>query len=154
MDLTWASVLKVVIAGVGTYILLPAFLILRDLLIWKLITTCILTKKLRNSVKQYAHLVHKWNSIYTVKAVEGKSGYVLGGTSVDKAKFDDHINKMDIVSDKINDLDLYIKRRSRLLGLMLEHYKHKGINPIPEWLEKEHKKAESGQGSIIGVKQN
>lgn len=112
MDITWESIFRILAVGMGTYIFLPLLLIIRDMLLWKVITTCLLSKKLRESIKQYALLVHRWNTKYTVKAKHDGSGYFLGEEQITKAQFSEYLEHMDTTSDKINELDLYIQLKS------------------------------------------
>ncbi|MGQ8367433.1 hypothetical protein [Glaciecola sp. 1036] len=141
MDLTWGAIFKVIIAGLGTYTVLPAFLILRDYLIWKLIGAYILNDDLQSKIKQFVFLTTEWNTKYCKNATrtnkDGIEVYIIDGQPATKGEFDQYLVDMDRVSKLINELDLFINRKSRFLNWMLKHYKQEGSNPIQAWKDKE-----------------
>jgi hypothetical protein len=131
MDITWSAILKVMIAGLATYVLLPAALILRDMLLWKIINVFILSDKLRKKIREYAYSADVYNQKYSGKHDFGENEIESGlSFMAESQKAQDHIQ----------DLRLYINRKSRLLGWLLIHYKQEFNNPIQEW--KEQAKAE------------
>mgnify|MGYP003624364211 CR=1 FL=1 len=151
MDLTWVAIFKVLIAGLGTYTLLPAFLILRDLLLWKLIGAYILNDDLRLKLKQYVFLINEWNAKYCKKATrsieDGKYVFIIDGQPVTQEEFSAYSSDLDKMSEKINELDLFINRKSRFLDWMLQHYKQQGSNPIQAWIEKEKERITGAESS-------
>jgi hypothetical protein len=151
MDLTWGAIGKILIAGLGTYTLLPAFLILRDYLLWKLIGAYILNDDLRSKLKQFVFLANEWNIKFCGQATgsykDESSVYLIDGKSVTREKFDQYLLDSDVMSKKINELELFINRKSRFLDWLLQHYKQQGSNPIKQWKEKELER-------ITGVKQS
>jgi hypothetical protein len=124
MDITWSAILKVMIAGLATYVLLPAALILRDMLLWKLINTLILNDGLRKKIRDYALKADEYNVKYSGEH---------------KFEGDEFENGLDFLSasqkaqNEIQDLRLYINRKSRFLNWLLVHYKQEFDNPIQEW---------------------
>jgi hypothetical protein len=141
MDLTLGAIFKVIVAALATYTVLPVFLILRDYLIWKLIGVYILNDNLRSKLKQFVFLTSEWNIKYCKNATrtdkDGIEVYVIDGQPASKGEFDQYLADMDRVSKLINELDLFINRKSRFLNWMLKHYKQEGSNPIQAWKEKE-----------------
>jgi hypothetical protein len=141
MDLTWGAIFKVLIAGLGTYTLLPAFLILRDFLLWKLIGAYILNNDLRSKLKQFVFLVNESNTKYCKKATRSNKGgndvFIIDGQPATQEEFNTYLSDSDKMSDKINELNLFINRKSRFLDWMLQHYKQQGSNPIQAWKDKE-----------------
>jgi len=141
MDLTWGAIFKILIAGLGTYTLLPAFLILRDFLLWKLIGAYILNDDLRSKLKQFVFLANEWNTKYCKKATrsnkDGNDVFIIDGQPATQEEFNTYLSDSDKMSDKINELNLFINRKSRFLDWMLQHYKQQGSNPIQAWKDKE-----------------
>jgi hypothetical protein len=133
MDITWAAIGKILLAGFASYILLPAALILRDQVLWKVITTYILNDKLRNEIRTYARLADHWNKNFAGK--KNFDGDAFEG-------FAKHVESSQKAQDELNKSKLYIDRKSRLLSLLLKHYKHEAINPIGEWKKQAHKEIE------------
>ncbi len=155
MDLTWSAILKVLVAGLGTYTLLPLFLILRDFLLWKVIGAYILNSDLRSKLKQFVYLANEWNTKYCKKAVrsnkDGNEVFIIDGQPVTKDEFDKYLSESDKMSETINELDLFINRKSRFLDWMLQHYKQQGSNPIQEWKDKELERITSVKKSSQGT---
>jgi hypothetical protein len=141
MDLTWYAIFKVCFAGLVTYTILPAFLILRDFLLGKLIKTYILNEDLRSKLKQFVFLVNEWNTKYCKEASrsnkDGNNVFVIGGQPATQKEFNKYSSDSIEISLKINELDFFIKRRSKFLDWMLHHYKQQGLNPIQAWKDKE-----------------
>jgi hypothetical protein len=54
MDITWATIFKVLVVGIGTYVVFPVALILRDYLLWKFINAYILNETLMKNIREYA----------------------------------------------------------------------------------------------------
>ncbi len=142
MDITWFSIAKVVIAGLITYIFLPLFLMIRDVLLWKVIRQFLLTDKLRTAIKRRSLLVYEWNAEHVVTAVQNSERFYIDSLPVSEDKFYAYIDRGEYLSQQITSLDLFINSRSQIVGLLLTHYKHSAANPIPEWLESEYKRIE------------
>src|SRR5690606_30078371 len=87
MDLSWSAILKVLVAGLATYVLMPAFLILRDLMLWRMVNVFILHDKLRTEVRRYVSMAHQWNTKYVnvesrMDFIEEVVVYSIGGERV------------------------------------------------------------------------
>lgn len=137
MDLTWSAIFKVLSVGLATYILMPAFLILRDYLLWRLVNAYILNNELRRAVFRYAALAHRWNSKHVVESkIDSSSGeviYTIGGEEVSKDAWYKFQKESDSLQRQISELKLLIDRKSRLLTWLLRHYKQEQTNPIDDW---------------------
>lgn len=59
MDISWAMIGKVMLVGIVTYIFLPAFLVVRDVVLWWIINSYILTGQAQRNVRQYVALEHE-----------------------------------------------------------------------------------------------
>ena len=66
--LTWNAIFKILLVGLGTYVFLPLFLILRDAVLWKVINIFILNDKLRKEIRRYVILTNSWNETYAGKS--------------------------------------------------------------------------------------
>ncbi len=136
MEITWSAIGKVLVAGIATYVLLPAALIARDYILWKLINAYVLNNKLREEVRRYARLAENWN-----KKFSGKREF--SGSSDD-----DFLNFLDAsqkAQEEIQKVKLYIDRNSRFLTWLLKHYKQDAINPIGEWKKQAKEELEKRQ---------
>ena len=132
MDITWTSIFKVLAAGLATYIIMPAILVFRDLLLWKLVKLFILNNSLRKAVREEAILVDKWNSEFASESFTPETNEELR----------DYMARRDSLLGKVQDKTLSIDRKNRLLGSMLKQYKHPAPNPIQDWRKDAKKEVE------------
>ena len=139
MDITWSAIGKLLLAGLGTYVLLPAILILRDYILWKLVNTFILNEKLRRKVKSLAIFMQLWNENYAkdvkINSENNKTTYFVGGEELTSEEFKSYREKEDKLKSQIEEAQLYIKRKSNFLNWLLKHYKQDATNPINDWLQ-------------------
>lgn len=138
MDLTWGSILKVLVAGLATYVLMPAFLILRDYVLWLVVKTFILNDKLRTEVLRYAAMANEWNAKYAevesrIDHTDDETVFSIGGDQVTQEVWLKHNKETEDLQKSIMEVKLYIDRKSRLLTWLFRHYKQETENPIPEW---------------------
>ncbi len=117
------------VAALATYVLLPAVLVLRDYVIWKLVSVYVLNDNLRSEIRRYAMLSDDYK-----KNCSGSHDFPLGKEKEGFA----FVAKSQKVSDELNKTKFYIDRKSRFLSWMLKHYKQDGKNPIDEWLKQAH----------------
>ena len=144
MDITWGALGKLLLAGLGTYVMLPAVLILRDYILWKFIKAYILNDKLRQKVKAHAVFVHGWNKdfAYDVKITskDGEATYVVGEKELSLDEFKLYRQKADKMEKQIEETKLFINRKSNFLNWLLKHYKQDATNPIDEWFKSDTKR--------------
>lgn len=147
MDITWASILKLVIGAVSggflTYIFLPLALILREFLLWRLIRNFLLTAKLRQSIHRYSVLVYEWNTsghagVTSVNA----TGCFIGDKKVALDEFSKFVDRGEYLSEEIELLNSYISGRSRLVSLLIKHFNQSAENPIPRWKKQQYDSVE------------
>ena len=124
MDISWSAILKVMLAGFATFVLLPAALIIRDMILWKLINFFILNDKLRMKIRDYALKAELYNEKYSGQHSFDESQIEKG------LKF---LTESQKAQDEIQDLKLLINRKSRFLNWLLVHYKQDYVNPINDW---------------------
>lgn len=139
LDISWGAIGKVLIAGLGTYVLLPAALVLRDFVLWRVIDAYILNRELRSKIEQHADLVHMWNKEYAVdrcvRHEGGKTTYTINGEKVTPQQWEQHRLASDRTEKSIEEIDLYIRRKSNFLNWLMRHYKQDATNPIPDWFQ-------------------
>ncbi|MDH5572125.1 MAG: hypothetical protein OEY89_10190 [Gammaproteobacteria bacterium] len=75
MDLTISigTLLKIAGIAVGTYVLLPLFLVFRDYLLWRVIDHLIITDDLKDKINLYSNYLVQWNNNYVGKISISKS---------------------------------------------------------------------------------
>jgi hypothetical protein len=142
MDISWVSIGKVLVSFLGVYLVLPFLLLIRDLLLWKVICKVCLTKGLRNDVRRRAMFAYEWNTKHAVKMELNGNGYFIDGKAVTQKEFHKHEDRGDFLSSEISQLDLTINARSKIVGLLIKHYKHDAKNPVGDWMESEYKRVE------------
>lgn len=144
MEITWAAVGKVMLAGIGTYIFLPAFLVLRDVVLWWAINRFILNKKAQVNVRRYVNLVNEWNTKYagysSISSDETGSRYTVNGQIVTEGDFIKCLNREDVVLRELRALKVDLDRRARFLRWLLKHYHQDIIDPINEWKKEEERR--------------
>src|SRR5690625_2598269 len=127
MDITWPTIFKVMIAGLGTYILLPAFLVFRDAVLWWAINRYVLNDQAQINVKRYVELHNEWNSDHAGKRVSTEDG----------EKFDRHFNRSEHIRSELRKLQIDLDRRAKFLNWILKHYNQEPVDPINEWRKDE-----------------
>lgn len=142
MELTigWGVIAKVMVAGIGTYVLLPAILVVRDWLLWKAIERFILTSRLRTLISMRAndiwHLNNKYNYERKLEVGPGGARYFLNGIEVDEKQYSDVNSAIELHSTRANSAGAEITWKSNLIDWLLRHYKQEGdANPITVWEE-------------------
>ena len=141
MDITWSAIGKLLVAGLGTYVFLPAALVLRDFVLWQFIRAYSLNSKLRDQITRYAVLVNTWNSNYavdkTIERKEGKTACAIKGKEVSLQEWTNHLEASNKLSNSIEETELFIRRKSKFLNYLIKHYKQDTTNPIDEWVKNE-----------------
>lgn len=144
MDISWATIGKVMLAGIGTYILLPAFLVIRDAVLWWAINRYILNGQAQLNVRRYVELRCKWDTKYAgntrIKSDEHGSKYFIKGNEVAQEEFNRHSSRSDEIRKDLMKLKIDLDRRAKFLKWMLKHYQQEPIDPINEWIKDEEKR--------------
>ena len=139
MDITWATIGKLLLTGLSTYVVFPAVLIFRDYLLWKFIDYFILNEKLHEKIRGYAIRANMWNETYAIKKSkgikDGKGTYTLNGKEVTQKQWNDHKAIEDDLRKYMQTDMHYIKRKAVFLSWLLKHYKQDESNPIDGWLK-------------------
>lgn len=140
MELTigWGTIAKLLLAGIGTYVLIPAFLVVRDWLLWKAIEKFILTDRLRALITMRAndvwYLNNKYNYQRQVKMGQDGSKYYLNDIEVSWEEFNNVNAAIEFHSNRADVAGANIVWKSNLLNWLLRHYKQEGdSNPIVKW---------------------
>jgi len=152
MDITWASIGKVTLAVIGTYVFLPAFLVLRDSVLWLAIRHLILTGKAQLNVRKYVTLAHEWNTQHAVNAKMSiyKSGteYQIDGKLVSAEDYQRHSMRSAEIRKDLRKLELDLDRRAKYLSWLIKHYHQEPFDPINQWKkeEEQHLLAKDDEG--------
>ena len=137
LDISWVAILKVMLAGAFTYIVLPALLVIRDLLLHYVIGRWVLTDDLNTLIMMCEndrwYLNNKYNK--SLKATFGSKGssFIIDGVNVNIEQYNEyekgrnfHLKRMEYAESKI----LF---RHNLIVWLTKHYEQsEGGNPIPE----------------------
>src|SRR5690606_18558788 len=140
MELTigWGTIAKLLLAGIGTYVLIPAFLVVRDWLLWKAIEKFILTDRLRALITMRAndvwYLNNKYNYQRQVKMGQDGSKYYLNDIEASWEEFNNVNAALECHSNRADVAGTNIVWKRNLLNWLLRHYKQEGdSNPIVKW---------------------
>lgn len=151
MDLTWGAIGKVMAAGLATYFLLPAILILRDLILWKLVEAFILNEDLRRKLKRYVQIAYDWNSKYAVQSkaqtVGDRTTYTIDGKEVSSEEWFRHFSESNQIGQELRELKFEIDRKARFLRWLLKHYQQDDSDPINDWKRKEFERLNAKNGA-------
>lgn len=144
MDISWGAIGKILLAGIATYVLLPAVLIIRDAVLWKLINKFILTSKLQLEIRRYVELIHDWNTKYAgeacISSTDKGTKYTINSREVTAEQFYRNDEKSRELKDELWPLELKLHRKAKFLKWLLKHYQQEAIDPINEWKESEEKR--------------
>jgi hypothetical protein len=144
IDITWGAILKLMFAGFGTYIFLPAALILRDWVLQQVIRLFILNEKFEKKISEYGWRQAAWESHFLKSYGSGyRNGvkhYTIGDEEVDESSYFEFSAKQHEAQQKLRHLTVEINNKSALLNWLLKHYKMQESNPIPDWVKEEYER--------------
>jgi hypothetical protein len=128
------TLLKIAGIAIGTYVLLPLFLVVRDYLLWKIIDRFIITEELLHKISLYSNYLVQWNNNYVGKASIQKTPetvrYSINEEEVSEREWNEYRKNRDQLQDQMNKTIWFIQRRSNLVTWLLKHYKQDSDNPI------------------------
>jgi hypothetical protein len=141
LELSWAVVLKICVAGLATYVILPFCLVIRDSLILKAIEKYVITPELHMYLRMYASdrwlLENKYNKDTLSDFSVEPPVFKIHGQAVSKDKLDDYKNNHKFHEDRLYGVSAKLKLRSNLIIWLTKHYKLDELkNPIPELQKK------------------
>ena len=132
--ITWAAIGKIVFAGLVLYVIQPALLVLRDVLLWKAIHAYIINDELRTQIRNLLEVEEDVRTpIIQEQSVlaDGTATYKINGLQVSKNDYDDSINAMKQSGAQFRAAQAFISMRRRRLDWILHHYKQSNQdNPI------------------------
>lgn len=140
--ISWDSIIKALISGLGVYIIFPLVLMLRDAVIWKAVNTLILTDELYSTIRSYAIRSQIWNHKFADKKVSIRSSdgitlYFVEEKSASKEEYNNYVAEQDKLLSLINKDQQYIARKKALLNLVITNYKQQFNNPISKLVDDE-----------------
>lgn len=124
--------------GLGTYVFAPAFLVLRDFVLWKIIKRFVLNDRLHTLIEMRAgdvwYLKHKYNYSRSIRGSTSGTKYLLNEAEVSEEKFKEVSEAISVHERRADSAGAEIAWRSNLVNWLLRHYKQEGTsNPIPQW---------------------
>ncbi len=141
MDFTVSTGTLFKIAGItiGTYVLLPLFLVIRDYLLWKIIDRFIITEELQHKISLYSSYLVQWNNNYVGKVELQKNQqtvrFSINEIEVSEEDWNNYRKNRDQLQNEMNKTIWFIQRRSNLVTWLLKHYKQDSDNPIKKMHE-------------------
>lgn len=151
LEITWATIAKLMLAGFATYVITPAFLVLRDWVLRKTLEKFVYTKSLQKIISEYARKEHLLESEYSAAFGggfrDGKNYFIVGDKEVSLAEYSDYCAMQTSLVQSTQLLFVKINGKAAMINWLFKHYKQDEPNPITEWLELERKRF-SGNGSI------
>ena len=135
-DISWVAIFKIMGAGAFSYIVLPALLVLRDLLLNKVVEKWVLTDNLNTLIHVCENdrwfLNNKYNK--SIELAYGANGatYKIDGNVVSYEKFSEFEINKNFHSKRYEFANSKINMRHNLMVWIEKHYKQAGGgNPIP-----------------------
>lgn len=146
LDISWLAIIKIILAGSFTYIILPALLVLRDLCLHYAIGKFILTSKLNTHIKMCEsdrwYLNNQYNKSVKVSYSSNGSTYEIDGQSVSKEQYLEYETNRNFFLKRFEYADSKIVFRHNLITWLTKHYQQaEGGNPIPELRKKYYESA-------------
>jgi len=139
LQISWETIFKLAFAGAITYVIAPALLVLRDLVLWKIIEILILNDKLRLDVELWASARWMIQNVLNKKpgfSLDRKgtpTSYSLDDQNVSKEAFDKYLDERRVYEERVTTLGPKIQFKSNLVSWLLRHYKQEGeSNPVSE----------------------
>jgi hypothetical protein len=138
LQISWETLGKLTLAGVGTYVLAPALLVLRDIVLWKVIRRFVLNDKLYRQIQMRANDVWYLNNRYNYsRSIEDSTSgtkYFLNDTEVSEMEFQKISDAISFHGKRADRAAAEIRWKSNLLNWLLRHYSQENsANPIPNW---------------------
>lgn len=145
-DISWIAIFKVMGAGAFSYVVLPALLVFRDLLLHKAIDKWIITENLTILIRMCESdrwfLNNKYNK--SIKVTYGASVSVckIDGQEVTQEQFLEYENGRNFHLNRFELADSKIIMKHNLITWLTRHYKQaEGGNPIPTLREQYYSSA-------------
>lgn len=140
ISLTFESILKVTLVGVASYIFAPAFLILRDLVLWFIVQRVIITKKLKADVTIWAdakgiedEFIERLKGAQRIDNGEGGVHYQIGGTECSESEYKEMVHEKQRVGEIRVTLQPNINFKEKLISWIFKHYEQtESANPVTE----------------------
>ncbi len=150
-DISWVAIFKIMGAGAFTYVVLPLFLVVRDLLLQKAIGKLILTKNLNSLIMMCENdrwfLNNKYNKSTQVTYGESGTIYKIDNKDVTYEEFSAFEKNINFHTKRFEFADSKISMKHNLITWLTRHYKQaEGGNPIPNLRESYYK--------IAGAREN
>ncbi|MFK5895257.1 MAG: hypothetical protein QM504_18745 [Pseudomonadota bacterium] len=145
-DISWSAIIKIMLAGAFSYVVLPALLVVRDLFLHKIIGKLILTDglyaKIRMCEDDRWFLNNKYNKSVEVSYGQNNAVYKLDNIKVDFDTLTEYEKNRNFHSKRFEYANAKIVMSHNLITWLTRHYKQAdGANPIPSLRERYYETA-------------
>jgi len=139
IEISWATIGKLVIAGLATYVLLPLALVVRDWLLRKTIQKIVLTQNCKKKITELAWLERQLDKHYSQPSgggwKDGEEFYRIGEKIVPQHEYLKYCGKQHEIMSRLKILELELHNRSSVMAWVFHRYKQAEPNPVPQWVE-------------------
>ncbi|MGW9067015.1 hypothetical protein ACWGPO_23260 [Achromobacter animicus] len=154
--ITWSAIGKVMVAGIGVYIVQPLLLVLRDEVLWRAIDRWLLTAELKVKINQFLEIEENFSTGPIVweetRSYEDEPTYSIDGKPVSKEDYEHSQYVAKRMGRQLGELRAFIDRRRKRLGWLLMHYKQpSGDNPIDALMEETRRSRKAMLGRIKDI---
>lgn len=139
-DISWSAILKLMLAGVFTYVVMPALLVLKDLVLHLVIGKWILTDHLNTLIMMCENdrwfLNNRYNRKVEVTYRTDGARFEIDGSTVSREEFNEYEKGRNFHVKRFEYADSKITFRRNLITWLTKHYKQaEAGNPIPDLRE-------------------
>ena len=138
-DISWVAIFKITGAGLFVYIIFPALLVLRELLLHKALEKWVLTNQLNSMILMCEsdrwYLNNKYNKSESITYTNDSDTkkYQIDTKEVSKDEYFNYVKNKSFHLTRFEKVDAKIAMRHNLITWFSRHYKLAGGgNPIPD----------------------
>ncbi|MFA0709534.1 hypothetical protein AB4653_27875, partial [Vibrio sp. 10N.222.48.A3] len=121
LDVSWTAITKLILSGIGLYIIAPILLTLRDLLITKLIERFLLSQTIRDSIHMCEAdrwlIDHKYNE----PVIMDRGQHYIGKKKVTEKQYENYKRCMWKHHKRFGLLDSKIQFRENIINYVMNH---------------------------------
>lgn len=150
IDISTASIIKVLLGGLFTYFIFPAVLVGRDMflhyIIQKFITNSSLNSLIRICESDRWYLKNRYSKTARAKIGTEKnpSKFLIDDEEVEYKQFQEYVKNKEFHQTRYYITNASISRKHNLIVWLFKHYKQaEGDNPIPSLRDSHYKSAET-----------
>ena len=151
-DISWLALFKIMGVGLFTYIVLPLFLVVRDLLLHKAIEKWIINEKLSFVIliceSDRWYLENKYNKDIHIHSGSTGKTYKIDGAEVSESEFKNYDDGLKLHSNRFASTNSKIVLKQNLVVWLTKQYKQAdGLNIIPDLRTQAYKQVEQRENA-------